>query len=109
MKDHEIEKMLRDAKKPEDEPMVKLVFGKGVAPGHDLGQALGVAFELPERDGILLTPPVACGLLPGVLRRTLLDSGRAVETVLRLEDLVQGPALYVGNALRGLLPVFLEC
>ncbi len=29
MKDHEIEKMLRDAKKPEDEPMVKLVFGKG--------------------------------------------------------------------------------
>jgi len=62
-----------------------------------------------ERDGILLTPPVACGLLPGVLRRTLLDSGRAVETVLRLEDLVQGPALYVGNALRGLLPVFLEC
>jgi len=61
-----------------------------------------------ERDGILLTPPVACGLLPGVLRRTLLDSGRAVETVLRLEDLVQGPALYVGNALRGLLPVLLE-
>ena len=29
MKDHEIEKMLRDSKKPEDEPMVKLVFAKG--------------------------------------------------------------------------------
>lgn len=29
MKDHEIEKMLKDSRKPEDEPMVKLVFGKG--------------------------------------------------------------------------------
>lgn len=29
MKDHEIEKMLRDSRKPEDEPSVKLVFGKG--------------------------------------------------------------------------------
>lgn len=29
MKEHEIEKMLRDSRKPEDEPSVKLVFGKG--------------------------------------------------------------------------------
>lgn len=29
MKDHEIEKMLRDSRKPEEEPMVKLVFAKG--------------------------------------------------------------------------------
>lgn len=29
MKEHEIEKMLRDSRKPEDEPTVKLVFGKG--------------------------------------------------------------------------------
>jgi transcriptional antiterminator NusG len=29
MKDHEIEKMLKDSRKPEDEPMVKLVFSKG--------------------------------------------------------------------------------
>jgi len=61
-----------------------------------------------ERDGVLLTPPLACGLLPGVMRRTLLESGRAVEQVLRREDLLQAPALYVGNALRGLLPVVLE-
>ena len=61
-----------------------------------------------ERDGVLLTPPLACGLLPGVLRRTLLESGRAVERVLRLEDLRPRSVLYVGNALRGLLPVVLE-
>ena len=29
MKEHEIEKMLRDSRKPEDEPMVKLTFAKG--------------------------------------------------------------------------------
>jgi len=29
MKEHEIEKMLRDSRKPEEEPIVKLVFSKG--------------------------------------------------------------------------------
>ena len=60
------------------------------------------------RDGVLLTPPLACGLLPGIMRRTLLESGQAIERVLRLDDLLQGSALYVGNALRGLLPVVLD-
>lgn len=55
-----------------------------------------------ERDGKLLTPPSTLGLLPGVLRRSLLDSGRAVEAELRLEDLAGG--FLIGNARRGLLP-----
>jgi branched-subunit amino acid aminotransferase/4-amino-4-deoxychorismate lyase len=46
-----------------------------------------------------------CGLLPGVMRQQLIGSGRAVEQVLRLEDLQAAPALYVANALRGLLVV----
>lgn len=58
-----------------------------------------------ERDGLLLTPPLACGLLPGVMRRQLLDSGRALEQVLRPEDLQTAPAIYVANALRGLMAV----
>lgn len=29
MKEHEIEKMLKDSRKPEEEPVIKLVFGKG--------------------------------------------------------------------------------
>lgn len=29
MKEHEVEKMLKDSRKPEDEPMIKLVFEKG--------------------------------------------------------------------------------
>ncbi|MBS0253839.1 MAG: aminodeoxychorismate synthase component I [Proteobacteria bacterium] len=54
-----------------------------------------------ERDGRLLTPPARLGLLPGVLRRSLLDAGRAVEAELRLEDLAGG--FLIGNALRGLV------
>ncbi len=53
-----------------------------------------------EHDGKLLTPPAALGLLPGVLRRSLLESGRAVEAELTLDDLGQG--FLLGNALRGL-------
>jgi len=59
-----------------------------------------------ERDGCLLTPPLASGALPGVLRAELLASGRAREAVLRPADLQQG--FWLGNALRGLIAVRLE-
>jgi len=55
-----------------------------------------------ERGVQLLTPPAQLGLLPGVLRRSLLDAGRAVEAELTLEDLKDG--FLIGNALRGLMP-----
>ena len=61
-----------------------------------------------ERDGMLLTPPVSSGLLPGVMRRHLLESGRAVECVLYREDLLTAPAIFLSNALRGLFPVTLR-
>ena len=53
-----------------------------------------------ERDGMLLTPPLSLGLLPGVLRRSLIDEGRAKEADLTIEDLAGGFRL--GNGLRGL-------
>ncbi|MGL3819967.1 aminodeoxychorismate synthase component I [Sphingopyxis sp. R3-92] len=55
-----------------------------------------------ERDGLLLTPPLSLGLLPGVLRAELIDKGRAVESHLRLADLGEG--FFIGNSLRGLIP-----
>ena len=58
-----------------------------------------------ERDGRLLTPPARLGLLPGVLRRSLIDEGRAVEAELSLSDLKDG--FLIGNALRGLIPAVL--
>jgi len=57
---------------------------------------------------VLLTPPLACGLLPGVMRRQLLESGRAVEAVLRIDDLLGASAIFMANALRGLIPVTLR-
>ncbi|MBO9714166.1 aminodeoxychorismate synthase component I [Sphingomonas sp.] len=54
-----------------------------------------------ERDGVLLTPPLARGLLPGVLRAELIETGRAVEAELRPRDLADG--FLLGNALRGLV------
>jgi para-aminobenzoate synthetase/4-amino-4-deoxychorismate lyase len=55
-----------------------------------------------ERDGVLATPPLARGLLPGVLREQLIEQGRAVEAELTEYDLARG--FLVGNALRGLIP-----
>lgn len=54
-----------------------------------------------ERKGVLLTPPVTRGLLPGILRAELIDSGRAVERDLTPADLAGG--FLLGNALRGLV------
>ncbi len=59
-----------------------------------------------ERGGVLLTPPASLGLLPGVLRRSLLDEGRAVEAELTLDDLADG--FLIGNAVRGLVPARLK-
>jgi len=54
------------------------------------------------RGGHLLTPAARLGLLPGVLRRSLLEAGKAAEAELTLADLADG--FFIGNALRGLLP-----
>lgn len=56
-----------------------------------------------ERDGVLVTPPVASGALPGVLRAELLAAGLAREAQLLPVDLEAG--FFLGNALRGLIPV----
>jgi para-aminobenzoate synthetase/4-amino-4-deoxychorismate lyase len=54
-----------------------------------------------ERDGKLLTPRLETGLLPSILRRELLEFGKALEADLRIDDLSGG--FWVGNSLRGLI------
>lgn len=54
-----------------------------------------------ERDGRLLTPPAARGLLPGILRARLIAEGKAAEQDLLASDLTGG--FFVGNAVRGLV------
>ncbi|MCZ7596164.1 MAG: aminodeoxychorismate synthase component I [Hyphomicrobium sp.] len=56
-----------------------------------------------ERDGELLTPPLAAGLLPGTLRAELLAEGKAREAVLTLADLETAGAVFLGNSVRGLV------
>lgn len=54
-----------------------------------------------ERGGKLLTPPLATGLLPGILRAALLEEGKAEEASLTADDLKDG--FFIGNSLRGLM------
>jgi para-aminobenzoate synthetase/4-amino-4-deoxychorismate lyase len=54
-----------------------------------------------ERDGLLLTPPLAVGVLPGILRAELIAQGRAREAVLTPGDL--DGTVWFGNSLRGLI------
>ena len=58
-------------------------------------------------DGIWITPPVDCGLLPGVRREQILrDHKRTViERVLYADDLRRADQLYMSNAVRGLIQV----
>ena len=54
-----------------------------------------------ERDGKFLTPPIARGLLPGLLRARLIEEGKATEADLTVDDLADG--FYIGNMIRGLI------
>lgn len=53
------------------------------------------------RGDTLVTPPLSRGLLPGVLREELIETGRTQEADLRAEDLLGG--FFIGNASRGLI------
>jgi len=54
-----------------------------------------------ERGDRLVTPPLSRGLLPGVLRQSLIDLGEAEEGDLKPHDLDGG--FFIGNAARGLV------
>lgn len=58
-------------------------------------------------EGQLVTPPLSCGLLPGILRADLLETGTAVERSFGLAELRRAEAVFVGNSLRGLIPATL--
>jgi para-aminobenzoate synthetase/4-amino-4-deoxychorismate lyase len=55
-------------------------------------------------DGRWVTPPLACGLLPGVGRALALREGRLEEAVLRVSDVPRVRAWTFINSLRGWLP-----
>ena len=58
--------------------------------------------------GKLYTPPIRLGILPGIYRQHLLETGQVEEKVLTLKDLVQAEAIYGCNAVRGLYELFIQ-
>ncbi len=58
-----------------------------------------VAFE---NNGILYTPPVRCGLLPGTYRRWLLDNGTVREGVVTIEQVLRAGEIFLLNSVRGM-------
>ncbi|EUC81319.1 aminodeoxychorismate synthase, component I [Streptococcus sp. CM6] len=53
-------------------------------------------------NGKLYTPPISQGILPGIYRQHLLETGQVEEKVLTLADLNQAETIYGCNAVRGL-------
>jgi para-aminobenzoate synthetase / 4-amino-4-deoxychorismate lyase len=59
--------------------------------------------------GVWRTPPVSCGLLPGIFRCHILKTrGNSREAVLKREDLQRVGSIYLCNSVRGVYPVELE-
>ncbi len=61
-----------------------------------------------QLDGHWYTPPLAAGLLPGVMRASLLADGVLTERTLTLADLDRAQSLALLNSVRGWLPVRLD-
>jgi len=60
------------------------------------------------KNGVWRTPPVACGLLPGVFRAHLLKTRKDCrEAILKRTDLCRADAIYLCNSVRGVYRVVL--
>lgn len=63
-----------------------------------------------QKSGKLLTPPLSCGVLPGVFRRFQLETNPAAEEkILTAEDLKTADAVFLCNSVRGLRKVKSVC
>jgi len=56
-------------------------------------------------DGRWQTPPLACGVLPGIMRRILLESGQVCEQLLTVHNLEAARAWRLSNAVHGWIDV----
>ena len=59
-------------------------------------------------NGKLYTPPIRLGILPGIYRQHLLETGQVEEKVLTVPDLDQAETIYGCNAVRGLYELRIE-
>jgi para-aminobenzoate synthetase/4-amino-4-deoxychorismate lyase len=61
-----------------------------------------------EIDGQLFTPPLECGLLPGVERAALLAAGVVRERVIGVGELLNSPRVCLMNSVRGMWDVSVD-
>lgn len=64
-----------------------------------------IANLVVDLGGILVTPPLDAGLLPGLYRAGLLAAGTVVERRLSPDDVRRAQAVYLVNSVRGMWPV----
>jgi para-aminobenzoate synthetase/4-amino-4-deoxychorismate lyase len=93
-------------------PVYDRVFADARARGFDDALFLNERGEVTEcaihnvmitKDKRLVTPPLACGVLPGVYRRYLLTSHPEVqEAVITLSDILAADRILIFNSVRGL-------
>jgi len=67
-----------------------------------------IANLVVELDGRLFTPPVNCGLLPGVHRARLLENNTVSTRIIRLDEISSCTRIFLANSVRGLWEVDLE-
>ena len=63
-----------------------------------------------KKDGLYYTPPIECGLLPGIYRDHLLDDEnfKTIEKKLKISDLKSADEVYLCNSVRGLQRVNIQ-
>jgi len=61
-----------------------------------------IANVVVELNGLRITPPLSCGLLPGTCRRDLLEKGEIQEGAIKLSDLQNRSRIFLINSVRGM-------
>ncbi|MFP4466626.1 MAG: chorismate-binding protein [Candidatus Goldiibacteriota bacterium] len=61
-----------------------------------------------RKSGRFYTPPVSCGLLPGVYRRHLVETGKCRVKKVFLKDLYEADEIFLCNSVRRMAKVFLQ-
>jgi branched-subunit amino acid aminotransferase/4-amino-4-deoxychorismate lyase len=67
-----------------------------------------IANVVLERGGVRVTPPLRCGLLPGLYRAHLLARGEIREDVVMCAELLPGTRLFLINSVREWMPAVIE-
>ena len=77
---------------------------------NDAGEATEstIANLAVEIDGVLWTPPVECGLLPGTARIEFLAQGLLLEKPIARDQLLSATRVFLFNSVRGLVPVIID-